>query len=149
LAEEIWVSVAQATQITGYNLDHVRRLARENWRLPEDQRLLRVRKEGHAYAIWLPDLINYVERRIPATLQNIDLSSVEKIWVNAHEAAQATGYNPQYITRLAMKMQKKPESEREIQLKKRSNRYEMWLPDLIAYHLKIGFGPQGKHKPNS
>jgi hypothetical protein len=65
LVEEIWVNVEEGAQRTGYNIDHVRRLARENLRLPEDERLMRVRKETRAYEIWLPDLINYVERRIP------------------------------------------------------------------------------------
>jgi hypothetical protein len=146
LVEEIWVNVAEATKITGYNLDHVRRLARENWRLPEDQRRIRVRKDDHAYAIWLPDLINYVERRIPPLIQDADLSSVEEIWVTAGEAVEATGYSSQYMTRLAMKMQKKPENEREIQLRKRSNRYEMWLPDLLAYMLNTKLGRPAKHK---
>jgi hypothetical protein len=142
LAEQIWVSVREATQITGYNLDHVRRLARENWRRSENERLLRVRKDGHAYTIWLPDLINYIEKRIPATMQNVDLSSVEKTWVNAAEGSEMTGYHRSYISKLASQMLEKPENEREIRVKKRATGSELWLPDLVTYTHKVGRGPK-------
>jgi hypothetical protein len=113
-SQEVWVNVEEGAKITGYHLDHVRRLARENWRLPEAERLIRVRKDGHAYAIWLPDLVNYVERYVPVTASNGDHS--QETWVNAAEGAKATGYNRQYMTRLAIKMAKKPDGEREIKL---------------------------------
>jgi hypothetical protein len=132
--------------MTGYHLDHVRRLARESWRLPEDQRPIRVRKDGHAYEIWLPDLINYVEKRIPATMQNIDLSSVEKTWVNTTEGAEITGYSRDYLSGLAVRMLEKPEEEREIKIKKRANGNELWLPDLIIYKHKVKHGPQRKRQ---
>src|SRR5574341_1337508 len=103
-SQEIWVNVAEGARRTGYNLDHVRKLARDSWRLPENERPLRVRKDNHAYAIWLPDLINYVERRIPATMQNIDLSAIEATWVNASEAAEITGYHRDYTSKLALQM---------------------------------------------
>jgi hypothetical protein len=147
LAEEIWVSVAQATQMTGYNHDHVRRLARESWRLPEDHRRIRVRKDDHAYEIWLPDLINYIERRIPPpALPNIDLSDIEETWVSSTEAAEMTGYNRQYLSKLAMEMSGKPEKEREIRIKKRPAGTEMWLPDLMAYRYRVGRGPKKRNK---
>ena len=57
--EEIWVNVTEATEITGYHRDHIRGLARNNWRLPEAERLIRIRKRSNGYDIWLPDLINY------------------------------------------------------------------------------------------
>jgi hypothetical protein len=149
LAEEIWVNVARATQITGYNLDHVRRLARENWRLPENQRRIRVRKDDHAYEIWLPDLIDYIERRTPAFIPAIDLSWVEKIWVNTSEGAEITGYSRGYLSTLASQIWNKPEDEREIRIKKRlGGHYELWLPDLIAHTYKYGHGPQkSENKP--
>jgi hypothetical protein len=146
LAEEIWVSVAQATQITGYNLDHIRRLARESWRLPEDQRRIRVRKDDHAYAIWLPDLANYIERRIPPALPNIDLSHIEETWVSSTEAAEITGYNRGYLSNLVMEMSGKSENEREIRIKKRPHGTEMWLPDLMAYRYRVGRGPKKRSK---
>src|SRR5262249_53587835 len=137
LVEEIWINVEQGAERTGYHLDHVRRLARESLRMPENERLIKVRREGHAYEIWLPDLINYVEKRIPASLENLDLSSVEQIWVNTSEAAEATDYSRGYLSMLALKMYQKPESEREIRTKRRANGYEMWLPDLIAYTHRV------------
>lgn len=146
LVEEIWVNVEEGAQRTGYNIDHVRRLARESLRLPEKERLMRVRKENRAYEIWLPDLINYIERRIPYTTDDLDLDSVEQIWVNTAEAAEYTGYNRGHLSLLGMQMWNKPENEREIKTKKRSSGYEMWLPDLVVYTNKIGRGPQGKRK---
>jgi hypothetical protein len=140
LAEEIWVSVAEGAQKTGYNLDHVRRLARENWRLPEDQRRIRVRMEGQAYAIWLPDLISYSE----GINNNPAVNSDGEIWVNVREGAATTGYNRKYVSKLAMRMQEKPEDEREIKVRKRSFGYELWLPDLLAYQKKKSYGPLKK-----
>ena len=76
-------------------------------------------------------------------------SPVEAVWVNATEAAEITGYSPLYVTRLARRIYKKPEAEREIQIMKRSNRYDLWLPDLIAYIEGVGHGPQRKRNPSS
>jgi len=146
LVEEIWVKVDDGAQRTGHHIDHVRRLARESWRMPEAERRVRVRKDGRAYEIWLPDLINYVVKGIPATMQNLDLSSIEQTWVNTAEAAEATGYNRDYLSTLALRMSQKPENEREIKTKRRANGYEMWLPDLIVYTYKVKHGPQGKRK---
>lgn len=61
VAEEIWVNTVEGAEITGYHREHVQRLARENWNLPEEQRLIKVRKRSNRYDIWLPDLINYLE----------------------------------------------------------------------------------------
>jgi hypothetical protein len=140
LVEEIWVNVQQGAEKTGRHIDHIRRLARESWRLPEDQRPIRIRKDGHPYLIWLPDLVNYVEKRIPVTMQKLDLSDVEKTWVSATEAAEITGYNRDYLSKLAGDMSRKPEGEREIRTKKRPHGMEMWLPDLVAYTHKVGRG---------
>jgi hypothetical protein len=57
--EEIWVNTNEAAEITGYFYTHVRKLARDNWNLPEDQRVIRVRRRVERYEIWLPDLIKY------------------------------------------------------------------------------------------
>jgi hypothetical protein len=142
LAEQIWVSVREATKITGYNHDHVRRLARENWRLPEDQRRIRVRMDGQAYVIWLPDLISYFGEDNDGQVENPD----EQIWVNTAEGEKYTGYNRAYLSLLAGKMWAKPESEREIKIKKRlGGHYELWLPDLLRHHRKGKRGPQGRH----
>lgn len=58
--EDIWVNVTEAAEITGYSRIHVLRLATHNWRLPEDERLIRLRKRSNGYDIWLPDLRNYI-----------------------------------------------------------------------------------------
>ena len=57
--EEIWVNVSEGAELTGYHPDHVRELARNNWKLPEEQRLIKVRKRSNGYDIWLPDLFKY------------------------------------------------------------------------------------------
>lgn len=145
LVEEIWVNVEEGAQRTGYHLDYVRRLARENLRLPEDERSMRVRKEKYAYEIWLPDLVNYVTKRVPANIQNLEPSKAEEIWVNASEAAEIIGYHRRYVSTLAMQMLRTPEDEREIRAKQRSNGAELWLPDLIAYIRKVGRGPKKRH----
>lgn len=61
IVEEIWVSVTEGGEITGYHRDYVQRLARNNWNLPENQRLIKIRKRVHGYDIWLPDLVNYIK----------------------------------------------------------------------------------------
>ncbi len=149
MVEEIWVNVEEGAERTGYHLDYVRRLARENMRLPEDERMLRVRKDGHAYTIWLPDLIDYVQKRVPLQLKNADLSSVEEVWVNAAEASEITGYHRRYISTLAMQMLRVPEGEREIRAKQRSNGAELWLPDLIVYIHKVGHGPKKRQQKDA
>jgi hypothetical protein len=57
--EEIWVNVTEGAELSGYNPDHVRLLARNNWKLAEEERLIKIRKRSHGYDIWLPDLMKY------------------------------------------------------------------------------------------
>src|SRR5262245_17189770 len=76
-------------------------------------------------------------------------STTKEIWVNAGEGAEATGYSREYVTKLAMRMAAMPEDERKIRLKKRANRYELWLPDLLNYVENIGHGPKAKRKPQT
>ncbi len=68
-------------------------------------------------------------------------SGVEEIWVNTREGAEKTGYNRQYVKLLAMKFWRLSEEERPIQMRKRSNGFELWLPDLVDYINKVGRGP--------
>jgi len=70
----------------------------------------------------------------------------EQIWVNVTEGSEFTGYNREYIMKLAMKLKRQPENERPIKLRKRSNGWELWLPDLIAWRERPGHGPQRKRK---
>ena len=58
--EESWVSTSEGAEITGYYQKYVQKLARDNWNLPEAQRLIKVRKRKRGYDIWLPDLIRYM-----------------------------------------------------------------------------------------
>ncbi len=60
VVDEIWVNVTEASEITGYNIEHMRRLARENWKLPEEERSIRILKRSNRYDVWLPDVVNYV-----------------------------------------------------------------------------------------
>jgi hypothetical protein len=145
--EEIWVNVAEGAEITGYHPDHVRRLARENVRLPEEQRFIRISKDVHGYSIWLPDLMSYLKRGNPFENPISNQQSVEEIWVNTREGAEKTGYNRQYVKLLAMKTWRQPEKERLIQIRKRSNGFELWLPDLAEYISNNGRGPYQKKSP--
>ncbi|MBZ0296330.1 MAG: hypothetical protein K8L99_27465 [Anaerolineae bacterium] len=58
--EEIWVSTSEGAELTGYNQVHVQKLARDNWNLPEAERLIQVRRRKRGYDIWLPDLMRYM-----------------------------------------------------------------------------------------
>jgi hypothetical protein len=68
----------------------------------------------------------------------------QEIWVNTTEGSEITGYHRVYLQKLAHKNWKKPEEERLIRVRLRSNRYDIWLPDLINYIQEHGHGPQGK-----
>lgn len=57
------------------------------------------------------------------------------------EGAEATGYNRYYLEKLARKMSRLPEDERDIKVRKRLGRHELWLPDLLRYIDEIGYGP--------
>jgi hypothetical protein len=39
-----------------------------------------------------------------------------------------------------------PEAERPMRIRKRTNGFEIWLPDLVAYVNQPGHGPQRKRK---
>jgi hypothetical protein len=57
--EEIWVNVTEAAEKTGYHRDYVQKLANKNWKLPEDQREIQVRRHSNGYMLWLPTLVEY------------------------------------------------------------------------------------------
>jgi predicted DNA-binding transcriptional regulator AlpA len=62
LIEEIWVNVTESAEITGYNRGHVWRLVHNMWRLPEENRPIKLRKRSSGYELWLPDLMAYVDK---------------------------------------------------------------------------------------
>ncbi len=59
--QEIWVMTGEGSAITGYNALYLQKMARKNLRLPEDERLIKIRKREGRYELWLPDLLRYIE----------------------------------------------------------------------------------------
>lgn len=141
--ERIWVNISQAARLTGYRAEYIREIALSTWRLPEEERPLKLRFRSSRYEFWLPDLTAYLETSgNPAGKeQPID---PEKIWVTTPEAAEITGYSFGYMKHLAMQIWHQPEEERTIRIRSRSHRNEFWLPDLLAYVKNIGHGPHSK-----
>jgi hypothetical protein len=68
----------------------------------------------------------------------------EETWVNVTEGAERTGYSRDHVQELARVNWNKPETERLIKVRRRSNGYDMWLPDLVAYIETHGHGPKRK-----
>jgi hypothetical protein len=75
-------------------------------------------------------------------MSDAEMDKVEEIWVNVTEAAEITGYHRDHIRGLARNNSRLPEAERIIKVRKRSNGYDIWLPDLLKYQLEYGKGPQ-------
>jgi hypothetical protein len=71
----------------------------------------------------------------------IVIAPEQEIWVMTTEGAELTGYNRYYLEKLANKNSKLPEDERQIKVRKRLGRHELWLPDLLRYIDEIGYGP--------
>lgn len=71
----------------------------------------------------------------------IQITPEQEIWVTTTEGRELTGYNRQYVEKLANKNWRLPEAERLIKLRKRSGRFELWLPDLLRYIDEVGYGP--------
>lgn len=61
VTEEIWVTVTEGAKRTGYSRFRIRELARQNWNLPENERLIQLRRHTNGYLVWLPDLFKYRE----------------------------------------------------------------------------------------
>ena len=59
--QEIWVTTREGAELTGYSREYLEQLARKNWRLPEDERVIKVRSRSNRYELWLPDLLHYIE----------------------------------------------------------------------------------------
>jgi hypothetical protein len=68
--------------------------------------------------------------------------SQQQAWVLTSEAAEMTGYNVNYVQKLARKLWLQDEAERLIKLRKRGGQYELWLPDLLNYIKEHGYGPR-------
>ena len=57
----------------------------------------------------------------------------KEIWVDLFEASEMTGYNLESMRKLAYKLAQQDEDERPIKIRKRTSRWEVWLPDLLVY----------------
>lgn len=44
--QEIWVTTREGAEVTGYNSQYLEKLANKNSRLPEDERLIKIRKRS-------------------------------------------------------------------------------------------------------
>jgi len=78
-----------------------------------------------------------------AELEKLDS---QEIWVDLYEAAEFTGYSVVGLRKLIARTNQKPEEERELRVRKRTSRWELWLPDLIAYTQQSNRGPNRKRK---
>ena len=76
----------------------------------------------------------------------IEIAPDQEIWVTTREGAELTGYSGRYLGQLAKKNSLLPENERDIKVRKRGGRHEMWLPDLLRYIEEIGYGPHQDKK---
>jgi hypothetical protein len=60
--QEVWVTTNEAEELTGYNRQYLKQMAYKNAKLPEDERLIKVRmRSGRFYELWLPDLLRYIK----------------------------------------------------------------------------------------
>jgi len=57
--QEIWVITPEGAELTGYSREYLERLANKIFRLPEDERIIKIRKRAGRYELWLPDLLRY------------------------------------------------------------------------------------------
>ena len=71
----------------------------------------------------------------------IEIAPDQEMWVTTREGSELTGYSSRYLEQLANKNSLMPEAERNIKVRKRSGRHELWLPDLLRYIEEIGYGP--------
>ncbi|MBZ0287917.1 MAG: hypothetical protein K8I30_09910, partial [Anaerolineae bacterium] len=69
-----------------------------------------------------------------------------EIWVDLYEAAEITGYSVVGLRKLISRVNQKPEEERELRVRKRTSRWEIWLPDLLVYAKQSNRGPNRKRK---
>jgi hypothetical protein len=81
-------------------------------------------------------------------MSDMELDKIEskEIWVDLFEAAELTGYNLESIRKLAYRIAQQADEERPIKIRKRTSRWEMWLPDLMAYTRRPLHGPRAPRK---
>jgi hypothetical protein len=81
-------------------------------------------------------------------MADAEMEQVEETWVNTAEGAEITGYDQQYLRKLALKMSRLTIEKRLIQVRNRAGRHEMWLPDLMKYMKEHGYGPHHAKESN-
>lgn len=83
-------------------------------------------------------------------MPDMELAKIQpqEIWVDIFEAAELTGYNYESMRSVVKRIAKQPEDGREIRMRKRTSRWELWLPDVYAYLDKPGRGPKHKNSDN-
>jgi hypothetical protein len=76
----------------------------------------------------------------------IEIKPDQEIWVMTTEGAELTGYSREYLEQLARKNFRLSDDDRNIKIRMRVKRYELWLPDLLRYINEIGYGPHQDKK---
>ena len=59
--QQIWVMTNEGAEITGYSREYLQQLAKKIFRLPEDERPIKVRMRSKRYEFWLPALLHYIK----------------------------------------------------------------------------------------
>jgi hypothetical protein len=79
-------------------------------------------------------------------MSDMEHGKVDEIWVDLYEAAELTGYSIDGMRKVAQRISREPEDQREIKMRKRTSRWEMWLPDVFAYVERPSRGAHPKRK---
>ena len=70
---------------------------------------------------------------MPMADQELEKIDSPEIWVDLYEGAEITGYSVVGLRKVVRRMIELPEAEREVKVRKRTGRWELWLPNLLAY----------------
>ena len=60
--DEIWVNTSEAAEFTGYNYHSIRKVIQRISTQPEESREIKMRRRTTGWEMWLPDLLEYVNR---------------------------------------------------------------------------------------
>ena len=84
-------------------------------------------------------------------MSDMELNKIEskEIWVDLYEAAELTGYSIVGLRGVIQRMKQLAEEEREIKVRKRTGRWELWLPDILIYVDRPNRGPNRRGKQSS
>jgi hypothetical protein len=74
----------------------------------------------------------------------LEKTETQAIWVDLYEAAEITGYSVIGVRKIVQKMNLLSQEEREVNIRKRTGRWELWLPDLLVYISQSKRGPHRK-----